>query len=130
MNIHVPRANMSRMLEVCWVSNHGAVDSPPPFRSGLLSDAARKALDPDVTHPVVGQLLAGHTLAAASSALLLRHFLCWLCGRRHLDAGAVCRCTISYKKDGTESLISISGMAPGLHRVSSKPSRQTSTRAS
>lgn len=130
MNIHVPRANMSRMLEVCWVSNHGAVDSPPPFRSRLLSDAAREALDPDVTHPVVGQLLAGHTLAAASSALLLRHFLCWLCGRRHLDAGAVRRCTISYKKDGTKSLISISGMAPGLHRVSSKPSRQTSTRAS
>lgn len=111
MNIHVPRTNMSRVLEVCWVSDHGAVDSPPSFRSRLLSDAACEALDPDVTHPVVGQLLAGPTLAAASSALL-QHCLCWLCSHRHLCAGAVRRCTISYKKDGTESLISISGMAP------------------
>lgn len=76
MNIHVARANMSCVLEVCRVADHGAVDSPPPLRSRLLSHAACEALDPDVSHSVAGQLLAGPTFAAASSAL--RHCLCRL----------------------------------------------------
>lgn len=79
MHIHVSRANMGRVLEVCGVANHGAVDPPPPLGCRLLGHAAGKALDPDVPHLATLQLLlARPTLAATASVVaccLDRRFL-------------------------------------------------------
>lgn len=38
--------------KVCWLPNHGAINPPPPFRLGLLRDAAAKT-NPELSHSEV-----------------------------------------------------------------------------
>lgn len=75
VHIHVSRANVGRVLEVCGVANHGAVDSPPPLGCGLLGHAAGKALDPDVPHLATLRLLLARPTLAATAAVMARCLL-------------------------------------------------------
>lgn len=83
VHVHVSRANVGCVLEVCGVPNHGAVDSSPPLRCGLLGHAAGEALDPDVPHPATLRLLlAGPALAATAAVTAHRLLLLLLLDHR------------------------------------------------
>lgn len=46
---HVPWAYMCCVNEVCWLPDHGAIDSSPPFRLWLLCNAAAET-NPELSH--------------------------------------------------------------------------------
>lgn len=79
VHAHVARPNVGRVLKVCGIANHGAIYPPSPLlRRWLFSEAACKALDPDISHGAMQGLLSSDP-----QLLGCLHRWQWLAGAAH-----------------------------------------------